>query len=211
MHLRRSLSPHVLERARNAQVTVAEIAAALGLERGEFLGLFPDNDRDVVGYLLGIAAATEDIESFIQICERNQAIDWIKVLEFMPHGLFTLGERRRVVRSLRGLDERVRDRGDWIHLVGVNKGPLARRQADLIIGSKSVEGYVGGGGYRDREDWAHLAALAGLVPPASHPAFRAAIVRSFGEVPAPIVLFLDFVEAADRDARDSGIVPHYEE
>jgi hypothetical protein len=211
LHLRRTLNPHVLERARTARVTVAEVAGRLGLGHDEFLGLFPGHDGTVIGYLLPLATASEDFESLVRVCDRNEALDWPKLMGLLPVDALPVHVRRRVVRSLHGLEDGRRQRGDWVHLGQFNEGPLTKRQADLIVGSKAVEGYVGGIGYRDREDWAHLAWVAGLIPPASADAFRAAIVRSHGEIPPPISLYLDFVEAADRDAKDSGIVPHYEE
>ena len=47
--------------------------------------------------------------------------------------------------------------------------------------------------------------------PAGISSFRREIATCYRDVPMNVSLYLDIVEAADRDARRSGIVPHYEE
>lgn len=205
-----------VERAVGARVTLDELAQELRLSRSEMLGMIPVDNAGVVWVLLELAAASREGNAFADIVRANAAVDWPTIIDTADGCGFSLPERRSIVRAMREFGDSIYTPDDWVRLRTFNGGPLTAQQASMILGSKVIEGLSvfhkpEESNFARWSGWPHVESLAGLMPLSAVPAFRRAVASHYAEVSTMIGLYLDVVEAADRDARRSGIVPHYEE
>lgn len=205
-----------VERAVGARVTLDELAQELRLSRSEMLGMIPVDNAGVVWVLLELAAASREADAFADIVRANAAVDWPTIIDTADGCGFSLPERRSIVRAMREFGDSIYTPDDWVRLRTFNGGPLTAQQASMILGSKVIEGLSvfhkpEESNFARWSGWPHVESLAGLMPLSAVPAFRRAVASHYAELSTMIGLYLDVVEAADRDARRSGIVPHYEE
>ncbi|HLM39344.1 MAG TPA: DUF5691 domain-containing protein [Microvirga sp.] len=212
----RSKDKTPVERAVGARVTLNELAGQLRLTRSELLDMIPGLEAGPIWVLYDLATASQDAATFAAIAQAKAAIDWPTVIEAAEPCRFSLPERRAIVRSIGGFGNSIFTPNEWIKLRQFNGGPLAAAQANPIVGANLLGSLSAMYGMPDPNPtrwsgWPHIEAFAGLMPPAGISSFRREIATRYRDVPMNIGLYLDVVEAADRDARRSGIVPHYEE